>query len=422
MGRAVGADFASGAVLCYRWARDSVCRNGILREESVKPVNSILSSYGTTIFEVMSQLAKDHNAVNLGQGTPEGLEPGDVIAEGARVMREGPHQYPPLMGIPELRQKIAAHDKAYWGLDVDWQSEVMVAAGATEALADVLFGLIEPGDEVVLFEPLYDSYMPIIRRAGGVPRLVRLTPPDWALPEDAVAAAFSDKTKLVLVNTPMNPCAKVFSRAELEFIGRLAVAHDAYVLCDEVYEHLVFDGGEHVPMMTLPGMRERTVRVGSFGKVFSITNWKVGYVVADAALMPAIAKTHQFITFTSPIAPQQAVAWGLEHRDDYVRGLAGMLEARRDHLAQGLREIGFKPLDARGTYFLTVDFSPISPETDIDFVQRLVTEVGVAAVPVSAFYVEREGLKAPRHFIRFCFAKTDDAIEQALQKLRAAFA
>jgi aspartate/methionine/tyrosine aminotransferase len=387
----------------------------------MKAANSILSSYGTTIFEVMSQLAMQHGAVNLGQGTPEGLEPRDIIEQAALAMRDGPQQYPSMMGIPELRQAIATHDKAYYDLDINWQSEVMVTAGATEALADCLFGLIEPGDEVVLFEPLYDSYLPIIRRAGGIPKLVRLAPPHWEIPQDALKEAFSDRTKLVLVNTPANPCAKVFTRAELTAIAALAETYDATVICDEVYEHLVFDGLEHVPMMTLPGMRDRCIRIGSFGKVFSVTNWKVGYVVACPALMQAVAKTHQFLTFTSPIAPQMAVAWGLAQRDDYVRDLAGMLAPRRDRLSAGLAQIGFKPLHAQGTYFLSADFSGLSDMADDDFCQWLVREVGVATVPISAFYQPREGVETPRSTIRFCFAKTDQEIDKALDLLAKTF-
>jgi aspartate/methionine/tyrosine aminotransferase len=387
----------------------------------MKAANSILSSYGTTIFEVMSQLAQQHGAVNLGQGTPEGLEPLDIIEHGAIAMRDGPQQYPSMMGIPELRQAIAVHEKAYYGLDVDWQREVMITAGATEALADCLFALIEPGDEVVVFEPLYDSYLPIIRRAGGVPKLVRLAPPSWDIPQDALKEAFSDRTKLVLVNTPANPCAKVFDHAELSAIAALAEQYDATVICDEVYEHLVFDGLKHVPMMTLPGMRDRCIRIGSFGKVFSVTNWKVGYIVACPVLMQAVAKAHQFLTFTTPVAPQMAVAWGLSNRDDYVRDLADQLVRRRDHLSDGLASIGFKPLAAQGTYFLSADFSALSDQVDSDFCQWLVREVGVASVPISAFYHQRPEVETPTSTIRFCFAKTDQAINQALELLAKAF-
>lgn len=388
----------------------------------MKAANTILSSYGTTIFEVMSGLALQHGAVNLGQGTPEGLEPQDIIAKAAEAMRDGPQQYPSMWGVPELRQAIAAHDRAYYGLELDWRTEVMITSGATEALADCLFGLIEPGDEVVLFEPLYDSYLPIIRRAGGIPKLVRLSPPSWSIPEQDLIDAFSERTKLVLVNTPANPCAKVFSRAELTQIAALASRHDAYVLCDEVYEHLVFDGLEHVPMMTLPGMRDRCIRIGSFGKVFSVTNWKVGYIVAAPPVMAAIAKTHQFLTFTTPIAPQAAIAWGLENRDDYVRGLAGQLAVRRDQLSAGLKSLGFAPLVAQGTYFLSADFGALSDLPDSEFCQYLVREVGVATVPISAFYVERAGMAAPQSTIRFCFAKTPQAIDMALERLAKVFA
>ena len=264
----------------------------------MKPGNSILSSYGTTIFEVMSRLAVEHNAVNLGQGFPEGLEPPSVIAAAARAITAGPHQYPSMMGIPALRQAVAEHAQRFYGLSVDPMREVMVTSGATEALADCLFGLIEPGDEVVLIEPLYDSYLPIVRRAGGIAKLVRLEPPDWKLPRAALTAAFSERTKLLVMNTPMNPTGKVFSADELAFIAELLVRFDAYAVCDEVYEHLIYGGKRHIPLITLPGMRDRAVRIGSAGKTFSLTSWKVGYVTACPELLQPVAKAHQYVTFT----------------------------------------------------------------------------------------------------------------------------
>jgi N-succinyldiaminopimelate aminotransferase len=388
----------------------------------VKPANSILSSYGTTIFEVMSRLAQAHGSVNLGQGFPEGMEPPDVLAEAARAAQDGPHQYPSMFGVPELRQAVADHDNGLYDLGLDWQTEVMVTSGATEALADCLFGLIEPGDEVVLLEPLYDSYLPIVRRAGGVPKLVRLNPPDWTLPREELAAAFSDKTKLILLNSPMNPCAKVFDRDELAFIAGLLEKHDAYAVCDEVYEHLVYDGRHHIPLMTLPEMRDRCVRIGSAGKIFSVTSWKVGWIVAPPHLMQPIAKTHQFITFTTPTALQTAVTFGLGKEASYFSGLAHDMQARRDRLAAGLREIGFKTLDAAGTYFLTTDFSDLGYNgDDADFCKWITTEAGVAAVPMSAFYVNRDGLERPLRYARFCFAKNDVALEEALSRLRRFF-
>ncbi|MCA1973828.1 MAG: aminotransferase [Caenispirillum sp.] len=384
----------------------------------MKPANALFSSLGTTIFETMSRLAQQHGAVNLGQGFPEDLEPAAVIAAAAEAVQAGPHQYPSMMGTPALRQAVAAANRRFYGLDVDWQTEVMVTSGATEALADCLFGLIEPGDEVVLIEPLYDSYLPIVKRAGGIPKLVRLAPPHWELPREALAAAFSDRTKLILLNSPMNPCAKVFDEDELAFVAGLLEKHDAYAVCDEVYEVLTFDGRRHVPLMTLPGMRERCVRIGSAGKTFSVTSWKVGYVTAPAHLMQAIAKTHQFITFTTPTALQTAVAAGLGFGDDYFTGLAADMQARRDRLAEGLRSIGFDVLAAPGTYFITTDVRPLGwTGSDADFCLRLTTEAGVAAVPVSAFYAG----DAPSHYVRFCFAKNDAALDEAVSRMRRFF-
>jgi len=384
----------------------------------MKAGNSVLSSYGTTIFTVMSALAQQHGAVNLGQGFPEGLEPPDVLDAAAEAVRTGPHQYPPMMGVPELRQAVAAHERRFYGLEVDWESEVMVTSGATEALADCLFGLIEPGDEVVLIEPLYDSYLPIIRRAGGIPKLVRVAPPDWTLPREALRAAFSDKTKLLLLNNPTNPCAKAYTLDELTFIAGLLEEFDAYAVCDEVYEHLVFDGRAHIPLITLPGMRERCARIGSAGKTFSITNWKVGYIVAAPALMQPIAKTHQFITFTTPTGLQKGVAYGLAKEDAYFAGLARDMQARRDRLADGLRDIGFETLECGGTYFLTTDFRPLGFNgDDVAFCRHITEAAGVTAVPVSAFYQAAD----VTHFARFCFAKEDAALDEAVTRLRRHF-
>ena len=247
----------------------------------MKSANSLMSGLGTTVFEVMSALAREHQSVNLGQGFPDDKGPEAVRAAAADYLMNGHNQYPPMMGIPELRQAVAEHAKRFQGLDVDWQSEVLVTSGATEALGDCLFGLIEPGDEVVLIEPLYDSYLPIVRRAGGIPKLVRLEPPTWRLPREELAAAFSDRTKLILFNTPMNPVLEgVRSRRAATSSPAFACKHDAYAVCDEVYEHIIFDDRRHLSIMTLPGMRERTVRIGSAGKSFSLTGWKVGYVTA----------------------------------------------------------------------------------------------------------------------------------------------
>ena len=375
-----------------------------------------MSSLGTTVFEVMSGLARQHQSVNLGQGFPDDKGPEAVRRAAADYLVDGHNQYPPMMGLPELRQAVAANNKRFHGLDVDWQSEVMVTSGATEALGDCLFGLIEPGDEVVLIEPLYDSYLPIVRRAGGIPKLVRLEPPNWTLPRAELAKAFSDKTKLILFNTPMNPCSKVFDREELQFIADLCLKHDALCVCDEVYEHIIFDDKKHLSIMTLPGMRDRTVRIGSAGKTFSVTGWKVGYVTASPELLKPIAKTHQFMTFTTPPNLQWGTAVGLKLGDDYYRGLAGDLQKKRDRLGKGLAEIGFDLLPTHGTYFITTDFRPLGFNgTDEDFCRHITVEAGVTAVPVSAFYDDIG--KAPRHLARFCFCKHDSTLDAALERL-----
>lgn len=384
----------------------------------MKETNSIFSGLPVTIFEEMSRLAMQHGAINLGQGFPDEEGPEDIRRVAAETVMEGPNQYPPMMGVPALRQAVAAANKRFWGLDVDWEREVMVTSGATEALADCLFAMIEPGDEVVLIEPLYDCYLPLVKRAGGIPKLVRIEPPAWELPVEALTNAFSDKTKLILLNTPHNPAGKVFRRDELAVIAGLLDRFDAYALCDEVYEHLVFSGAEHVPLMTLPGMRERCVRIGSAGKTFNATGWKVGYVTAPAALLQPIAKAHQFVTFTTAPNLQKAAAFGLAKDDMYFNALSGSLEKKRDRLATGLKGIGFDVMAADGAYFLTADFRPLGLNgSDSDVCRRLTAEAGVATVPVSAFYTPG----GPDHFIRFCFCKRDEVLDGAVEKLRTYF-
>jgi len=384
----------------------------------MKPANSVLSGGGVTIFEVMSRLAVEHGAVNLGQGFPDGNGPADVRAKAAEYLEDRPNQYPSAMGDMDLRQAVAAHGKRFYGLDIDPARETLVTSGATEALASCLFGLIEPGDEVVVIEPAYDSYLPIVRRAGGIPRRVRLLPPNWEIPRDELAAAFSDRTKLIILNSPMNPIGKVFSRDELAFIAGLMEKHDAYAVCDEVYEHLVFGGQKHIPLMTLPGMRDRCLRIGSAGKTFALTGWKIGYITAAPDLLRAASKAHQFITFTTPPNLQRAVAYGLDKDDAYFRSLAAELEAKRERLAKGLREIGFKVLDSTGTYFLCTDMRGLGVDgNDADFCRRLVTEAKVAAIPISEFYES----DAPRHLVRFAFCKDDSVLDEALRRLRRYF-
>ncbi|MEZ5233588.1 MAG: aminotransferase [Acidimicrobiia bacterium] len=381
--------------------------------------NSTFSALGTTIFEVMSRLAEEHQAVNLGQGFPDEGYPTDVLERAASETLHGWNQYPSMMGVPELRQAVAEHGARFYGLDLDWRTETMVTSGATEALAACLLGLIEPGDDVVLFQPLYDCYVPIVRRGGGNARFVTLRLPDWSFTREDLEAAFTERTRVVVLNDPLNPSAKVYSRDELELIASFAIAHDAVVVCDEVYEHLVYDGREHIPLMTLPGMRERCVKVGSAGKTFSLTGWKVGYVSAAPSVLQPVAKAHQFLTFTTPPNLQQAVAFGLRKDRSYFDDLATFMARQRDKLAKGLAEVGFDVLDCAGTYFIDVDLASLGwTAGDVAFCQRLVREVGVATVPLSAFY-EQDPLTS---VVRFCFCKRDQTIELALDRLDAGLA
>jgi len=380
----------------------------------VKQANSLLAATGTTIFTVMSALAVKHGAINLGQGFPDTEGPADIVRAAADALLDNRNQYPPLTGLPELREAVAAANARFYGLEIDPVAGVVVTSGATEAITASLMALLNPGDEVVLIEPLYDTYLPVVRMLGAIPRLVRLQPPEWALPREELAAAFGPCTKLLLLNSPMNPTGKVFEPDELEFIAGLLRAHDAYAVCDEVYEHLVFSGARHVPLATLPGMAQRCLRIGSAGKTFSLTGWKVGYVSGPAPLMGLVAKAHQNLTFTTAPNLQRAVAYGLAKPDAYFQALAGGLEEQRDLLDAGLRRLGLCTLRASGSYFITADVSPLGfAGDDLAFCQAMTAQAGVAAIPVSAFYVG----EAPRHYARFAFCKQKPVLEEALQRL-----
>ncbi|MCW2246832.1 aspartate/methionine/tyrosine aminotransferase [Azospirillum fermentarium] len=392
----------------------------------MKTGNAILSGYGTTIFEVMSRLADEHGAINLGQGFPDTRGPADVLDVASRALLDGWNQYPSMLGTPDLRQALAAHAARFYGLTVDWKTEVLVTSGATEALTASLLGLIEPGDEVVLFQPMYDSYLPIIRLAGGIPRFVTLKAPDWGFTREDLEAAFTPKTKLIVLNDPLNPAAKVYSRDELGLITEFVQRFDAYAVCDEVYEHLVFDGRRHIPLMTLPGMRDRCLKIGSAGKTFSLTGWKVGYITGAPHLLQPVAKAHQFLTFTTPPNLQTAVAYGLGKEDGYFTGLAAEMQGKRDRLAAGLSAAGLDVLPSAGTYFIVARIGAAAAANagfagdeidDQDFCRWLTAEAGVTAIPVSAFYVQ----DAPKDCIRFCFSKRDEILDEAAARLKRRF-
>lgn len=389
----------------------------------MKTLNTTLSGLGTTIFTVMSALAVQHGAINLGQGFPDTDGPGDVVRAAADALldpalTERRNQYPPMTGLPELRSAVAATNQRFYGLHVDPATEVVVTSGATEAITACLMALLDPGDEVVLIEPLYDTYLPVVRLLGAVPRLVRLTPPKWELPRAELAAAFGPRTKAILLNTPMNPTGKIFTTAELAFIADLLQRHDAYAICDEVYEHLTFDGWKHIPLMTLPGLRDRCLRIGSAGKTFSLTGWKVGYITASAPLAAVATRAHQNLTFTTAPNLQRAVAAGLARDDAYFAELASDLAAKRDLLSEGLMQAGFGVLPSRGSYFVIADFAPLGFRgDDVAFCSHITEHAGVTAIPVSAFY---EG-EPPRHYARFAFCKRPDVLEEAVARLSRHF-
>lgn len=375
-------------------------------------MNPIFSQISTSVFETMSRLAREHDAVNLGQGFPDDPGPEDVRQKAAEAVVSGWNQYPSMMGIPELRQAIARHYQRFHKVTLDWENEVMVTSGATEALADSLLALIEPGDEVILFQPMYDAYLPLVKRAGGIPRFVTLRPPHWRIEEEQLRAVFNNKTRVVLLNNPLNPTATVFVREDLELLGRYMVEFDAVAVCDEVWEHVLFDDIAHTPLLTLPALRERVVKIGSAGKIFSLTGWKVGFVCAAPHLLRVIAKAHQYVTFTTPPALQAAVAYGLDKEDSYFAGMRRDFQAARDHFARGLGEVGLNVLPSKATYFLNVDLGSRGQD-DNAFCQRLVTEARVAAIPVSAFYAE-----APvKSVVRFCFAKRNATLDEALVRI-----
>ena len=377
-------------------------------------VNSVFSACDATIFEVMSRLAERHRAINLGQGFPEGLEAAEVVAAGVEALRSGPHQYPSMLGLPALRQAVAENARRFHGIEADWEREILITSGGTEALCDAFLALLEPGDEVLVFEPVYDSYGPIIRRGGAVPVPIRLSPPDWRLPRERILAAITPRTRALVVNTPMNPAGKVFDAEELRFLADLMLERDLVAIADEVYEHLVFDKRQHLSLFSLADVRDRVVRIGSAGKTFSLTGWKIGYVMADARLLTPIVRAHQFVTFTTPPALQAAMAFGLQLGDAYFSGLKSLLQARRDYLTEALNHLGFETRPAAGSYFAVASCAAFDRSgDDLAFCRRLTEEAGVTAVPLSAFY----GAPEPSAHIRFCFAKTQPMLETAVERL-----
>ena len=370
-----------------------------------------------TVFEEMSGLARDLGAINLGQGFPDDPGPLAIREKAADAVLNGYNQYPPMAGLPELRQAVAAHYGRHQGLDLDWSREVTITSGATEALAAAFLGLIEPGDEVICFQPLYDSYLPVIRQAGGVPKLIRLSPPDWRFTEAMLEAAVTPKTRFLVLNNPVNPTGVAVSEADLALLAAFCVRHDLIAICDEVWEQVVFGGAAHRPLMGFPGMRDRCVKIGSAGKMFGLTGWKVGFICAAPDLTRAMARTHQFLTFTTAPNLQAAVAYGLDNSGDWFQSMPAQMERSRDRLESGLAAEGFVVLPGQGTYFLTIDLAASGIELDDrSFALHGVHKAGIASIPVSALY-EADPVTT---ILRLCFAKKDETLDGGIARMARA--
>jgi N-succinyldiaminopimelate aminotransferase len=376
-------------------------------------MNPVFDALGTTIFETMSGLAREYGAINLGQGFPDASGPPDIVEAAARALSERSNQYPPMAGLPELRDAIVDHYRTHQALELA-REQVIVTSGATEALAATLFALIEAGDEVLLFQPCYDAYRPLVERAGGVARLVSLRPPHWRFSRAAIEAAITPRTRFLIFNDPLNPTGTVADAEDLRMLADLCQAHDLIAICDEVWEHMRFDAAGHRSLLADPAMRDRVVKIGSAGKIFSLTGWKVGWLCASPRLARIIGRAHQFLTFTTPPNLQWAVAQGLPKPLDWFVAMRADYARSRDRLATGLVAAGYVPLPGVATWFLSIDLAASGIDMDdVTFCDRLVREAKVAAIPVSAFFAR----DVERHIVRLCFTKEDALLDEAVRRM-----
>ncbi len=372
-----------------------------------------MQGHRLSIFAEMSTLAVETGAINLGQGFPDTDGPAEVTAAAIQAIRDGFNQYPPDRGIPELRRAVADHQARFYGQQVD-PGDVMVSTGASEAIGAAIMALVEPGQEVVVFEPYFDLYAAVIDLAGGVRRAVTLRTPDYSFDPDELEAVINSSTRLILVNTPHNPTGKVFSEAELAEIARLAITHDLLVVTDEVYEHMTYDGTRHIPLATLPGMAERTVTISSGGKSFGLTGWKVGWAHGPTELVNAVHTVKQHLSFTSGAPFQRAMVTALTLGGGYFTGLADDLCAKRDLVADGLRSVGLDVLPAQGTYYVTADVAPLGYDDGMEFCRDLPGRCGVVAIPNRVFYDDES---AGRSIVRFAYCKRFEVLHEAIDRL-----
>jgi N-succinyldiaminopimelate aminotransferase len=376
-----------------------------------------VAGFGTTIFTEINNLAAEHSAINLGQGAPDFPAPPHVIDITRKVVETARYQYSPGWGYPELHVAVAEHAARFYEQDVDPTREVLITNGATEGIFASMMGLINPGDEVILFEPFYDSYLPSLKWAGGIPRYIPLHAPDWHFDRDELARLFSDKTRAIFVNTPHNPTGKVYTEDELSFIAELCQKYDVIAVTDEVYEHILFDNSRHIRMATLPGMENRTVTLSSLGKSFTVTGWKIGWAIGDATLMTGMFRARQFISFAVASLLQWAAVEILRSPDQYFADLRTMYQAKRDFLFDALAETPLKPLASQGTYFIMTDNSALGLPDDRAFAEYLVKEIGVACIPPGAFYSDANRHLA-KNLARFSICKTDETLKAAADRLR----
>ena len=370
-------------------------------------MNPIYQNMKTSVFERMSLLAAKHGAVNLGQGFPDFGWPDEILEAAARALKEDSNQYPPSRGLPALREAVAGHYRRHHNLELA-ADNICVTSGATEALGAAILATVGPGDEVLIFTPAYDSYAPMIRRAGGIPREIALRPPAWRIEPEALEAAITPKTRAILFNNPHNPTGRLFESEELKALSGVANEHDLIVISDEVWEHVLLDGEEFTPLPALPGMTERTIKIGSAGKIFSLTGWKVGWMAAPPVLTGVVARAHQFLTFATAPNLQAAVALGLDRGDAWIKPMRRRFTRARDRMTEGLRAAGYEVLHPASTYFLCVDLQASGISTDDEsFAVAAVERAGVAVVPLSAFAEDEPA----RHLVRLCFGKKDETID-----------